>query len=111
MSRGGHGAYALWLCATCGLVVFANHWAEHRRWCCRRTVCPKCRGKFPCRSMHCPEKEKPIVVAEEAPRGFRSLRMTVKKSGSRWVIRAPWLRDPVIADTWEDAYWLAVKGR
>lgn len=40
----------------------------------------------------------------------RSLKMQVSRAGNgKWRIAAPWLEDAVYADTWEDAYWLAIK--
>ena len=57
--------------------------------------------------------EKPIAVTDgEAPTPalLRSLRMkATKRSDGSWSVSAPWLKDSVVADTWEDAYWLAVR--
>lgn len=36
--------------------------------------------------------------------------MKVRKlDDGRWQIDAPWLRNPVIEATWEEAYWRAVR--
>lgn len=58
----------------------------------------------------------PIEVADEVPGAapteklVRSLRMHVqRRSDGKWSVRAPWLKDAVVADTWEDAYWLAMR--
>jgi len=37
--------------------------------------------------------------------------MDVELVEDHWVIDAPWLDTPVIADSWEEAYWLALKER
>lgn len=40
----------------------------------------------------------------------RSLKMQVSKTSTgKWRIAAPWLEEAIYADTWEAAYWLAVK--
>lgn len=62
-------------------------------------------------------KEKPpIELADEVPgeaptdKLTRSLRMQVtRRSDGKWSISAPWLKDTVVGDTWEDAYWLAMR--
>lgn len=37
-----------------------------------------------------------------------SLKMSVDLVDGRWVIGAPWLKEPVMAATWIEAYWMAV---
>ena len=32
-----------------------------------------------------------------------------RRSDGKWSISAPWLKDTVVGDTWEDAYWLAMR--
>lgn len=60
-------------------------------------------------------KEKPQEIEPgtvPTTRLLRSLNMQATRRGDgKWSIRAPWLVDAVVADTWEDAYWLAVKAR
>lgn len=57
--------------------------------------------------------EKPREIdagAAPTPALLRSLKMKAKKrSDGKWQVDASWLKEPVVADTWEDAYWLAVK--
>lgn len=56
-----------------------------------------------------------MVVKNEVPGAaptlelLRSMKMQASKVNGRWRVAAPWLKDAVYADTWEDAYWMAVK--
>lgn len=118
VSRGQHGRYPCWLCVTCGFRIPANQWTRHRRACVGRAKCLKCFGHFPCETRLCSEREKPVKVDDDVPgiapkeSSLRSLGMKAKRRGDgKWCVNAPWLRDAVVADTWEDAYWLAVKAR
>lgn len=43
---------------------------------------------------------------------LQSLKMQATRTkDGKWRVTAPWLVDAVYADTWEDAYWLAVRAR
>lgn len=37
--------------------------------------------------------------------------MTVERVDGVWVVDAPWLESPVLAPTFEEAYWQALKLR
>lgn len=59
-----------------------------------------------------------MVVKKEVPGSaptvevLRSMRMQASRtSDGKWRVSAPWLKDAIYADSWEDAYWLAVKER
>lgn len=42
----------------------------------------------------------------------RSLDMVVYRlPDGRWAVLAEWLTDPVVAQTWPEAYWLAIRER
>lgn len=43
------------------------------------------------------------------PALLKSLKMQATKIGDKWSVKAPWLDDAIVADTWEDAYWMAVR--
>lgn len=45
--------------------------------------------------------------------GVISLDMVVRDrvEGDKWTIEAPWLEEPVVADTWLEAYWMALAKR
>lgn len=115
------GGYPLWLCVTCCMGVASNRWRLHRRRCQRiaeGTVCERCGDFVPCRrkgKWMCPAYEPRVEVdAEQVPdvTVVRSLGMQVKRTGDgRWAVRAAWLDGPVIADSWADAYWLAVRAK
>lgn len=41
---------------------------------------------------------------------MKSLQMVVTKGADgKWMVLAPWLDEAVVGDTWEEAYWKAVK--
>lgn len=117
MTRAGTHRYRLLLCVTCGFALPANKWAQHRRMCTRVQTCPVCRGPFPCRKtskrITCPEYERPReVTKKDAPTHavVRSLDMQVSRTeGGKWRVAAWWLKDSIYADTWEAAYWAAIK--
>lgn len=111
--------YPLWLCPDCGCGVSSLHWGRHvraHRGIAKDTRCDRCWDFVPCRKKGdfvCPNHEPRIEVdAEQVPdvKVVRSLRMQVSRTkDGRWKIRAPWLRDAVIGDTWPDTYWMATK--
>jgi len=114
----GKHTYNLWLCKSCGFAWPANRWARHRRRCSRIESCEACGGKYPCVKPECPRREKPRVVKKQVPGEaptmaiVNSLKMQASRTkDGKWRIAAPWLKDAVYADTWEDAYWMAVRAR
>ncbi len=107
--------FRTFLCLKCGFGIPGNHYGEHRRKCERTATCSECLGKFPCQHVRCRAKEVRLAIDPKmvpTDKVVRSLSLKVRRlPDGRWSLKAPWLEDEVVGDTWPEAYWRALKAK